>query len=81
MALKDSIRKVVRPARPIESIIRDFNPVLRGWSEYFRVSYHSLPIFWTLGHYVWGKMWKWARDRHPRRNAQWVFEKILYDRW
>eukprot|EP00243_Klebsormidium_subtile_P002435 TRINITY_DN14841_c0_g5_i1.p1 TRINITY_DN14841_c0_g5~~TRINITY_DN14841_c0_g5_i1.p1 ORF type:complete len:427 (+),score=-90.84 TRINITY_DN14841_c0_g5_i1:14-1294(+) len=42
IALKDSIRKVIKPTRPIESIIRDLNPVLRGWSEYFRVSYHSL---------------------------------------
>ena len=22
-------------------------------------------------------MWKWARDRHPRRNAEWVFEKYV----
>lgn len=77
MGLKDSIRRIVVPNRPIESIIRDLNPILRGWSEYFRISFHFLPIFWSLGHYVWRRMWKWGRDRHPRRNAQWVFGKYV----
>lgn len=77
MALKDSIRAVIKPTRPIASIIRDLNPILRGWSEYYRISYHSLPVFWSLGHYVWYKMWKWARDRHPKRNAQWIYDKYV----
>ena len=31
MGLKDSIRRIVVSNRPIESIIRDLNPILRGW--------------------------------------------------
>jgi RNA-directed DNA polymerase len=77
MELKDSIRKIIKPTRPIESIIRDVNPVLRGWSEYSRISYHSLPVFWSLGHSIWGKMWRWARKRHPKRRASWVLERYI----
>ena len=75
--LRDQIKRIIVVNRPISSIIRDCNPVLRGWSEYFRISYHSLPIFWSLGHYVWKKMWSWARKRHVRRRADWVFEKYV----
>lgn len=73
--LKQEIRRIITPNRPIGSIIRDLNPVLRGWSEYYRISYHSLPIFWSLGHHVWTKMWRWGRKRHSRRTAQWIYEK------
>ena len=72
--LKVEIRRVITPNRPIGSIVRDLNPVLRGWSEYYRISYHSLPTFWSLGHYVWTKMWRWGRKKHPRRTASWIYE-------
>lgn len=76
-ALKLNIQRIINSSKPIESILRDLNPVLRGWSEYFRISYHSLPVFWSLGHYVYNKMWKYARERHPTKNATWIFEKYV----
>lgn len=75
--LRDQIKRKIVVNRPISSIIRDCNPILKGWSEYFRVSYHSLPTFWSLGHYVWKKTWIWARKRHGRRCAKWTFEKYV----
>ena len=77
--LKDNVKKAITSNKPIAAIIRDGNPILRGWSEYYNISYHSLPIYWSLGHYVWGKikMWKWARNKHPRRNAKWIFDKYV----
>lgn len=75
--LKDDLKKIITPNKPIQVIIKDANPKLRGWAEYYSISYHSLPIYWSLGHFVWKKMWKWARNKHPRRNAKWIFNEYV----
>lgn len=62
---------------PLESIIRDLNPVLRGWSEYYRISYHSKEVYITLGHEVWKKMWAWARKKHVSKTAKEITSKYL----
>jgi RNA-directed DNA polymerase len=75
--VKEKIRKIVVPTKPLESIIKELNPILGGWAEYFRISYHSLNVFGELGHFVWQKVWSWARRRHPTRSAQWIFAKYI----
>jgi RNA-directed DNA polymerase len=73
--LKTKIKEIIDRRKPIEALIRDLNPILRGWSEYFRISYHSQMNFINIGNYVWTLMWRWARKRHPRRNAKYLFAK------
>lgn len=75
--LVGKIRTIIVPARPIESIIRDLNPILRGWAEYFRISYHSIEVMSKISHHIWKKMWLWARKRHSKRNAEWVYKKYI----
>lgn len=75
--LRHRIRTLTLPQRPMESIIKNLNPILREFSAYFRTSYHSLPVFWSLGHFLWRRMWLWARKKHPRRRAQWVFDRYV----
>lgn len=75
--LVEKIKSTMLPARPMESIIRDLNPILRGWAEYFRISYHSLRVMGKLSHYIWTKTWIWARKRHSKRNAEWVYNKYI----
>nr|YP_006072996.1 hypothetical protein NIHY_p01 [Nitella hyalina]AEH42861.1 hypothetical protein NhyaMp01 [Nitella hyalina] len=75
--LVGKIRKIIVPARPIEYIIRDLNPILRGWAEYFRISYHSVEVMGKLGHYIWTKMWIWARKRHSKKNAEWIYKRYV----
>jgi hypothetical protein len=38
---------------PIERIIADLNPILRGWGEHKRISYHSQRIFKIRSFYIW----------------------------
>ena len=75
--VRDRILQVITPKRPLGSIIHELNPVLRGWAEYYRISYHSLHTFGQIGHYVWQRMWKWGRRRHPTRSAQWIYSKYI----
>lgn len=76
--LKDRIKELTQSQKPMEAIIRDLNPVIRGWAEYYRTSYHSQIDFWKLGHFMYEKMWRWARKRHPRRRADWIYAKYVW---
>lgn len=67
------IKMGIDKSKPIESIIRELNPRIRGWGNYFRISYHSTRKFKVLADLVWHKMWKWARSKHRQRNAEWIF--------
>lgn len=68
--IQEKISSIIRVDRSLEKIILELNPILRGWSEYYRVSYHSLSVFKQLHNYVWVKMWKWCRKKHPRKTAK-----------
>ena len=43
--LRDKIKKIVQITKPLEKIIQELNPILRGWAEYYRISYHSQEVF------------------------------------
>jgi RNA-directed DNA polymerase len=77
VALKRKIREAITKYRPFRGILKILNPLLRGWAEYFRISAHSTRIFRQIGHYVWFKMWKWARKKHHRKNHKWIDAKYL----
>ena len=61
--LKDNIRNKMDKNKPIEGLIWDMNPILRGWGEHKRISYHTQPIFIKLDHWIYTRMMKWI-TRH-----------------
>lgn len=58
--LKDSLRKIIVMNKPLVKIISEANPIIRGWAEHKRISYHSQEVFITLDHWIYTKMKKWA---------------------
>jgi RNA-directed DNA polymerase len=58
--LMDSVRKIITINKPIHRIISELNPVLRGWGEHKRISYHSQAEFIRLDLWIYLKMRKWA---------------------
>jgi RNA-directed DNA polymerase len=58
--LMDSVRKVITINKSIQRIISEINPILRGWGEHKRISYHSQAEFIRLDHWIYLKMKKWA---------------------
>src|SRR6266568_4670570 len=66
------IRSKVRTAlgrdkRPsLQDKIRQLNPILRGWGNYFRML-NSSEQFRKLDQYTWWKFWRWLRRKHDGR--------------
>lgn len=48
----------------LEEVLRTVNPVLRGWSAYFRYGV-SKRTFAYLGWFAWWRMILWIRRKHP----------------
>jgi len=73
-ALKDKIREIVLvrgKAETQENIIRQLNPVLRGWSNYHRSAVSS-ETFHDMENYLFWVLFKWATRRHPSKGKGWV---------
>lgn len=71
-------------AAPQEAVIKNLNPVIRGWSQYYS-SVVSHKVFSSLDHDMHGKLWKWAVFRHCNKGKHWIkrkyFRKKDNDNW
>jgi len=75
---RDMIRTATKATnRPMAALIRELNPKIRGWGNYFRISYHSTRVFYSLEYYTWKKIYKWARKKHKGRTNEWIDKAYL----
>ena len=70
-----------------EAVIQRLNPIIRGWSAYYRGMVSSR-AFGALDTHVWRLVHKWAKYSHPNKSKNWiiaryfgVFNKSRRDRW
>jgi RNA-directed DNA polymerase len=59
-----------------EEVIKALNPIIKGWSNYFR-NVVSSKVFGSMNCYVFQKLWKWARWRHPTKGLRWITDKYF----
>ncbi|MDR5728544.1 MAG: group II intron reverse transcriptase/maturase [Terriglobia bacterium] len=71
----------------VEAVLIRLNPVIRGWSAYYR-SVVSSEAFANLDNYVWTLTYKWAKYSHSNKSRHWVvnryfgkFNRSRQDRW
>ena len=55
------------------------NRLTRGWAQYFRHG-SSSAAYHDIGHYLWGRVWGWLRDKHPRTRRRELFRRYHVDR-
>jgi RNA-directed DNA polymerase len=65
---------------PLPTLLRRLNPVLRGWTTYFRHGV-SKATFAYLHQYTWLRAVGWLRRKHHRANWKWLRRHYLADRW
>ena len=53
--------------KPLSDLLRRLNPVLRGWTNYFRHG-SSKATFGYLRAYTWRRVVSWLRRKHRRAN-------------
>jgi RNA-directed DNA polymerase len=72
-ALMDKVSEVLakNKAATQAQVIVLLNPILRGWAMYHR-HVVAAATFSQIDHLVWTKLWRWAKRRHPQKNAQWI---------
>lgn len=72
------IREVIKEncASTAEELIRQLNPKIRGWTNYFQ---HVVAkrAFAFIEYNIFKALWKWAKRRHPRKNTQWIRKKYF----
>ena len=59
-----------------EELIRQLNPVIRGWAQYHR-HIVSKAIFNSIDSHIWHRLWNWAKRRHPKKGARWVKQRYF----
>src|SRR5271155_471036 len=58
--------KALRGANAL-AVISRLNPVIRGWSAYYRTVVSS-EVFSRLDNYMWSLTYKWAHYSHPKKS-------------
>jgi RNA-directed DNA polymerase len=87
--IRERLRTEMRALRGENAalVIRRLNPIIRGWSAYFRTVVSSY-VFHRLDRHLWALTYKWATCSHQNKAKYWVtaryfgqFNKARQDRW
>jgi RNA-directed DNA polymerase len=62
----------------LSELIAALNPVLRGWVNYYRHA-AAKRTFGYLDHYVWWRVGRWLRKKHPRMTWKQINRRYLND--
>jgi RNA-directed DNA polymerase len=71
-SLRQKIRQLIQSALGLsaEALLRQLNPLLRGWANYFRNG-AAKRTFTKLSYYVHHQLWRWVTRRHPKKTQAW----------
>jgi RNA-directed DNA polymerase len=77
-----TVKTLCRQGRnePLSELLRRLNPVLRGWTNYFRHGV-SKATFGYLRAYTWARVVNWLRRKHPHANWKWLRRRYLPGWW
>lgn len=76
--VKYKLRLVYKRRDSLETLIRDLNPILRGWGNYYRISFHSAKYFTHINNYVYKSTINWLKKKHPQKSIKWLHSKYVY---
>src|SRR6266700_5245027 len=76
--LRQKISNLIHSAMSLtqEQLLRQLNPLLRGWANYYRNG-AAKGTFSKLDYYVFRKIWRWITRRHPTKSRAWKKQKYF----
>ncbi len=76
--LMTEVRSIIRQhlGLPTHLLVAKLNPLIRGWVDYHR-HIVAKKVFNRIDHEVVMLLLRWARHRHPRKNAGWLKRKYF----
>src|SRR5450755_1748446 len=74
----EKVRTIVKKNKQAKTgnLIRQLNPVIRGWAMYHRHQ-ASKETFTKVDHAIFLLLWSWAKRRHPNKGKRWIKEKYF----
>ena len=77
-SLLSKVREIIKDnaSATQEMLIRQLNPVIRGWAMYHR-HIVAKAVFTSIDHHIWRLLWNWAMRRHPNKGARWVKDRYF----
>ena len=81
----EKARQIIRRSGGMRQsdLIRQLNPVIRGWANYHRFS-SATRTFRKVEWAMWHSLWQWAKRRHANKGARWIYRRYwhqLGNRW
>ena len=64
----------------LEQLLRHLNPMVRGWTTYFRYD-AAKRTFAYVDHFVWWRVMRWLRKKHPKRTWRYLRKRYCGGRW
>jgi len=81
---KDAVRRIKRKIseafnakHKMINIVKILNPIIRGWTNYYRISYHSQRAFQHITSYILMKFYKWGLRKHSTRGYKWLKRRYV----
>lgn len=77
-AFLDKVREIVKrqPTAKQIHVIKQLNPVIRGWANYHRHVVAS-ETFQSVNKELWQTLWRWIKRRHPGKGTRWLKDKYF----
>jgi len=81
-SIKGKVKTITRQGtnQPLTDLLDQLNPVLRGWTAYFRYAV-SKATFGYLRHYTWFRVVSWLRHKHRRSNWKQLRRRYSTQGW
>ena len=78
-AIYSKIRNIISANKTAktENLIRQLNPVIRGWALYHHHQVAS-DAFSRMDALIFRALWRWAKRRHNRKGARWIRKKYFH---
>jgi RNA-directed DNA polymerase len=78
-AFLEKVRNLVKANKSVSQLhlIRQLNPVIRGWANYHR-GIVATAVFQRVDSEIWYRLWRWAKRRHSGKPPRWVKKRYFH---